>query len=105
MKRLKIHEAQPKKKILRITKLLAIVFGVVLVLEVWMVNRLSTYGTKIEELKAIEANLQLENQVLENTIAQKASLKQVELKAVLLGFSSIKNLEYVTFPELALTNK
>lgn len=104
MKRLIANKKQPKKRVLRVLKVVALFLVVVFVLEIWMVNRLSTYGKKIEELKVIEANLQLENQVLENSIAQRASLGQIEEKSTKLGFGSIKNPEYIKSSPLAAAN-
>lgn len=64
-------------------------------LEVWMVNRLSTYGEKLNQIKLAESKLQLENQLLENKIAQKSSLLQTTKNSGQLGFSEIKNVEYI----------
>ena len=85
----------------RIIKLLFIVFLVILMLEIWVVNRLTTYGNKIQELKLTRASLELENQILENQIAQISSMLTTETKASLLGFESIKNIEYIKTPNLA----
>lgn len=108
MKRLRLHEgnnhknkvacnlnANPSQKIVRAVKVLGIIFLAVFVLEVWLMNRLSTYGNKIQELEVAKSNLKLENQVLENEIAQKASLNLIDQKAAGLGFNNIKNIEYI----------
>lgn len=104
MKRLRLIQAeenQPQKRITRIIKVGAVLFGLVLILEIWMANHLSTYGSKIEELGQAKAVLELENQMLENTIAQKSSLLSVESSANILGFQSIANLEYYQVEPLA----
>lgn len=104
MKRLIANKEQPKKRVFKVLKIAALFLVAVFVLEIWMVNRLSTYGKKIEGLKVVEANLQLENQVLENSIAQGASLGQIENKSTNLGFGGIKNLEYILPIPLAAAN-
>lgn len=87
-----------QKHFRRILKISLVVIGLVFLLEIWMVNRLSTSGDKIQELKQTRASLQLENQVLESHIAQQSSLVSLEGKAVNLGFDSIKTIEYVKIP-------
>ena len=95
MKRIKQEEDnRPQRKIAKILKIGGIVFVIVLVLEIWMVNSLSTYGSKIEEMKIAQAKLELENRVLENQVARDASLTSLETKANELGFSSVKDPEY-----------
>lgn len=95
MKRIRQEEEnRPQRKIAKFIKIGAVLFFVVLMLEIWMTNRLSTYGSKIEEMKEAQAKLTLENQVLENQVAQKSSLLSLESKAGQLGFNSIKNPEY-----------
>ena len=97
MKRLKRREDEKssKKKVLRIAKFVGVILLVVFALEIWMVNRLSTYGNKIQSFKQQEAALQLENQVLTNQIAQKASLMSTEKRSTALGFDSVKSVEYL----------
>lgn len=77
-----------------------IIFGMVFFLitfslEIWIVNRLSTYGDKIQELKIAEAKLELENQIIANSIAKDSSMVTLEKKATELGFSSINQIEYI----------
>lgn len=95
MKRIRQEEGnRPKRKITRIIRLGGVVFIVVLVLEIWMANRLSTYGSKIEETKGAQSKLELENQILENEVARKSSLLSLEPKAASIGFNAVKNPQY-----------
>lgn len=71
-------------------------------LEIWSINRLVTLGVQISTLENTKAALRLENQVLENEIAQKSSLATIESKAKLLGFDKINHLQVVQTPNLAL---
>lgn len=98
---LKLEENTSKKRIIKVTKIVGIIFVIVFILEVWMVNRLSTYGNRIENLKQEEAALILQNQILENQIAQNQSLGRLEKLSNELGFDSIKNIEYYKSANIA----
>lgn len=76
-----------------------IFFLAVLSAEIWIVNRLSTYGDKIFQLKQAEASLELENQVMANSIAEHSSLAALEQKANQLGFNNINQIEYIKFQD------
>lgn len=67
--------------------------------EIWIVNRLSTYGDKIYQLKQAQAALELENQVLSNSIATASSMVMLEKKATQLGFDTIGSIEYIKFTD------
>lgn len=73
------------------------IFLIVLFVEIWVVNRTSTYGDKIYQLKQAQTNLELENQVLSNTIAQSSAMVLLEKKATSLGFNTINQIEYIKF--------
>lgn len=87
---------KPKKKFTQILKILGVIFVLIFIFEIWIANRHSVYGEKIAELKQAKANLELENQLLENAVFSNASLAQLEKKATqMLKFETIKNIEYV----------
>lgn len=79
--------------------LLAFLIGVVT--EVWAANRLSTYGEQIAKITQETQQLTLENQLLENEIAQKSSFNQVEKHAKILGFEEIQHVQYLQPLDLA----
>lgn len=83
--------------------ILVIVISVV-VLEIWATNRLATYGEKITELERSRVGLEMENQLLEKEIAEKASLYENEKISKKLGFGEIKNIEYLKIHDLALNH-
>lgn len=74
------------------------IFLVVLFAEIWVVNRLSTYGDKMYQLTQTQAGLELENQTIENSIAMAASMVSLEKKASYLGFNNIDKIEYIKDP-------
>lgn len=81
------------KRKLVITLVLLIIF--VATTEIWVANRLSTFGEKISGLEGTKYSLQLENNYLENQIAQKKSLSLNEKKSQNLGFTKIKNIQVI----------
>lgn len=95
MKRIQEEEKKPAKKLANLVRVGIIIFLVVFFVEIWAVNRLATFGDKIQELTSAQASLELENQVLQNSIAQKASLLSVSKQAGSYGFDNVKNFEYV----------
>lgn len=88
MKQKQKDESGSQKKIFRLIKIFGCFLIIVFVIEIWVVNRLSTNGQQIEDIKQIQTNLILENQILENSIAQNMSLHIIEQRAGMLGFSS-----------------
>jgi hypothetical protein len=65
------------------------------VLEIWLVNRLATYGEQLSKLDRLKVGLLLDNEILENQIAEKSSFNKIISQAKLLNFGKIKNLEYI----------
>ncbi len=95
------HSSWTRKKILIF---LGILIVMVVVLEIWSINRLATYGEQINKLDRIKASLKVENQVLANQIAQKSSLSSIEKYTIYLGFEKAKNIEVVKDSGLALNH-
>ncbi len=88
-----------KRKIV-IALVLIIVF--VITLEIWVSNRVSTFGEKINGLESTRYSLQLENDYIKNQIAQKKSLKLNQKKSTNLGFEKSKKFEYMKVSPIAL---
>ncbi len=81
------------------------IFLVALVLEVWMVNRLSTAGRELQDIKDTKARLETENQLLSNEIARNISLARLEEEATLMGFTANKTLEYLKPDMLSVASR
>ncbi len=98
----KIETKKPwlRKKI--IFSLLLVIISLTLV-EIWVVNRLSTYGEQISKFESSQALLKTENQLIKNRIAQAASLKETEEKAKLAGFDKAQDIQFIKTFDLALT--
>src|SRR3989344_1814059 len=84
-----------------IFSVLAVVVTVIVV-EIWIANRLSTYGSEIAKLESSAIDLSMENEFLKNKLSQKLSLKNTQDLGKKYGFEKIKNIEYVKDQTLAL---
>jgi hypothetical protein len=90
-----------KRKIV-VGLVLLIIF--VVTIEIWVANRLATFGEKINGLESTKYSLQLENDYIKNQIAQKKSLNLNQKKSFNLGFGKIKNIEYIKSLPIALNS-
>lgn len=88
-----------KRKIV-VSLVLVIIF--VVTIEIWVANRLATFGEKINSLESTKYSLRLENEYLKNQLAQKKSLNLNEKKSANLGFDKIKNIQYIKAGPIAL---
>lgn len=63
--------------------------------QIWTSNRVSAFGEKYDKLSNLEKGLRMENQILENRIAELSSLKTIASKSANLGLSSEINIQYI----------
>ncbi len=77
-------------------------FFLLVILEIWALNRLSTSGEQINRFERASSSLKIENQILGNKIAKLTSLQEIETKSLLLGFRPIKRVEYLKTSDIAL---
>ncbi len=87
---------------------LIIFLGVVLclgvILQIWVMNRMATFGEQLTGIERTRQQLTLENQILENQIAKMSSLQTIKVYAANLGFRPISSITYVRTPNLASNN-
>lgn len=95
------HNSWTRKKII---VFLLLIITVVVVLEIWAVNRLANFGTEINKLDRIKAELKIENQVLKNQISTNSSLSDAQKYATVLGFEKTKKIEHLEDQGLALNH-
>ncbi len=81
---------------------LVILFGIIL--EIWAVNRLASFGTQYFKINNSKNELILENQLLKNQIARQSSLSVTADFATSLGFEKISKVSYLQQPDLALNH-
>lgn len=92
----KYEPEEPKKGFSRKYVSLVIIFllGLTLV-EIWTNNSVVVYGEKFEKLSELAKQLDLDNQILENQIAQNTSLGSIASKSAQLGFSPSESIQYI----------
>lgn len=81
---------------------LGVTFFLTLMLQIWMVNRLSSFGDKLNQIKADQKQVELQNIILENSIAKLSSLETVEKQALVLGFMETKDVAFLKSQSVAL---
>lgn len=98
---LNLQKYTSRKKLLTIgvASLLILVIS-----QIWALNRLSALGEKITEFEVSAQKLKLENKILRNQVAQKSSLNQLENLSLALGFRSSKKVEYFKTSDVALNH-
>lgn len=79
------------------TYIVAVIAGlfVLTLIKIWASNTAVAYGEKYEKLFALEKNLKMENQILENEIATNSSLATIASKSAELGFSPFGSIQYI----------
>ena len=80
----------------KVTLSLLVLLPLGVILQIWVSNRLTTFGQEINQIERLRSQLVLENQLLENEIAERSSLKLMKVYATNLGFVSARNIEYLT---------
>ncbi len=95
IKQLPQHKKVPSSSLIKIIKISLVVFVVGVVLEVLIINRLSTFGAKINQIEKEKSQLELENADLKDKLFNKISLDKTSKKAMEVGFEPIKSIEYI----------
>ncbi len=87
---------EEKKKVNKKFVALAVLNLIILTLiEIWASNTVVAFGEKFDKLITVEKSLKMENQVLENEIAQNSSLKSIASKSAALGFYPVSSIQYI----------
>ncbi len=79
----------------RVILSLSIILFLGIVLEIWLVNSLSTYGEQISKLEKTSLDLALENRILKNQLDQKKSMAFIEEQAKKLDMDKSYQVEYL----------
>ncbi len=75
--------------------LIIITLFILVIIEIWASNTMVTYGEKFESLFKLSKTLQMENQILENEIANNTSLISIASKSAQLGFLKPESIQYI----------
>ncbi len=68
---------------------------ILILTEIWVNNTVIAYGDKFEKSSSLEKSLKMENQVLENIIAESSSLNVIASESAKLGFYRQQSIEYI----------
>ena len=88
------------RKIL-VVLLLILLSGVIL--EIWTVNRLASFGSQLNRIEHSKQRIILDNQLLRAQIAERSSLNKASNEAVSLGFKEV-SVQYLSPTRLALSH-
>lgn len=72
-----------------------LIFGLLILVEIWVNNTAISYGEKFDNISNLQAVLQMENQLLENEIAKYSSLNEISESATAIGLIKPKNVQYL----------
>lgn len=68
---------------------------ILVIIEVWASNTVVTFGDRLERVSALQQSLRMENQILENEIANRSSLINIASESAILGFSKPSDVQYI----------
>lgn len=92
----KFEPDEPKSKLpKKVIGLIIFCLFLLTVVEIWTNNTLITYGERYENLSNLSKSLQMENQMLENEIAENSSLQSIASKSAVLGFIKSEGIQYI----------
>lgn len=65
------------------------------IVEIWVVHTLSSFGVKIKKIEELQNNLELENEILENEISRGSSLNKIASSSASYGLEKPKKVQYI----------
>lgn len=65
------------------------------IVEIWVVHTLSSFGVKIKKIEELQNNLELENEILENEISLGSSLNKIASSSASYGLEKPKKVQYI----------
>lgn len=68
---------------------------ILIIVQIWASNTAVIYGEKFDAVSALQQSLYMENQILENEIAKRASLSNIASKSAMLGFFKLVDVQYI----------
>lgn len=95
LKKIELEERKSSWRSKKALILSGLILTVLAVLQIWAQNTLVSYGEKFDKLNQYKASLEIENQILENEIAEAISLDKVATASSLLGLSVAKDIQYL----------
>lgn len=68
---------------------------ILIIIQIWASNTVVAFGEKLSSISKLKYKLEIDNQILENEIADRSSLKNLATKSSELGFSKIESIQYI----------
>lgn len=75
--------------------IIALCLLVLIIAQIWVNNTVVSYGGRFENISKLKETLEMENQLLENEIANDSSLTNIATKGAELGFSRLESIQYI----------
>lgn len=66
-----------------------------IVIEIWVIHTLSSFGEKVKKIEELQKNLKEENEILENEISRESSLPKIASSSASYGLGSPKTVQYI----------
>lgn len=66
-----------------------------IVIEIWVIHTLSSFGEKVKKIEELQKNLKEENEILENEISRESSLPKIASSSASYGLESPKTVQYI----------
>ncbi len=63
--------------------------------EIWVAHTLAISGVKLQEIKNLQKELTLENQLLRDEIASQSALNKIASQSALLGLTHPSDIQYI----------
>lgn len=75
--------------------IVALCLLILIIAQIWVNNTVVGFGDRLESISQLKKALEMENQLLENEIANDSSLVNIATKGAELGFSSFESIQYI----------
>ena len=75
--------------------IIAACFLILVIAQIWVNNTVLGFGDRFESISKLKKALEMENQLLENEIADDSSLTNIATKGAELGFSRLESIQYI----------
>ncbi len=96
------HRFESEKKESRFnfkTKKYILAMGVLIlslvIIEIWVVHTLSSFGQKAKKIEELQKNLELENEILDMEISLGSSLNRIASSSASYGLNKPKKVQYI----------
>lgn len=90
-----IRNFEPEENKKKYIFFVAVCLFILILVEIWSSNIVASFGENFASTSQLKQALIMENQILENEIAEYASLSKVASESAKLGFSRPQSIQYI----------